>query len=223
VKAEGLVNKITSELNADVYIWSFCQIRNDETQFCSKCSNASIHVERLLSHTVCTRGYHDILFNPTNSKNMILADDGGEVSLFNVGKTWFSTVQYGPLLNSTNPIPTINSLSHLCRQADNLWYKHHGIGRVISRHLEITHRRESASLPLIQMHLVMIMGELPRNIDLLDMKSGDRPMWWCTNPISGRDASDMPHRYNLEMLRIKSGSQTRAGTFIHGSPKIFQR
>ncbi len=170
--------------------------------------------------------YHDLWFNPKNSKNMILADDGGGSITFNGGKTW-STQSNMPTaqfyrINTDNQFPyriyggqqdntsvVINSLAL-------------GRGGISQEHWNYSAGGESAFLAFDPDDPRYVMGgSYLGTIELLDMKSGGSTNVMIA-PIQylGRDASDMKFRFNWNAPII--WSQHEPGTFYHGSQYVLR-
>jgi photosystem II stability/assembly factor-like uncharacterized protein len=170
--------------------------------------------------------YHDLWFNPNNSKNMILADDGGGSISFNGGKTW-STQSNMPTaqfyrINTDNQFP----YRIYGGQQDNtsVVINSMALGRSgISReHWNYSAGGESAFLAFDPDNPRYVMGgSYLGTIELLDMKSGGSTNMMIA-PIQylGRDASDMKYRYNWNAPII--WSQHEPGTFYHGSQFVLR-
>ncbi len=168
--------------------------------------------------------YHDIWFNPKNSKNMILADDGGGSITFNGGKTW-STQSNMPTaqfyrINTDNQFP----YRIYGGQQDNtsvvISSMALGRGGISQEHWNYSAGGESAFLAFNPDDPRFVMGgSYLGTIELLDMESGGSTNVMIA-PIQylGRDASDMRYRYNWNAPII--WSQHEPGTFYHGSQYV---
>jgi photosystem II stability/assembly factor-like uncharacterized protein len=170
--------------------------------------------------------YHDLWFNPNNSKNMILADDGGGSISFNGGKTW-STQSNMPTaqfyrINTDNQFP----YRIYGGQQDNtsVVINSMALGRsgISQEHWNYSAGGESAFLAFDPDNPRYVMGgSYLGTIELLDMKSGGSSNVMIA-PIQylGRDASDMKYRYNWNAPII--WSQHEPGTFYHGSQFVLR-
>nr|WP_293297683.1 glycosyl hydrolase [Allomuricauda sp.] len=169
---------------------------------------------------------HDLWFNPDNSKNMVMANDGGAAITFNYGKDW-STLDNMPTaqfyrINTDNLFPyniyggqqdntsvKIASLS-LGRWSINQEDWHYSAGG------------ESAFLAFDPDDPRYVMGgSYLGTIELLDMetKMSSKVM---AAPIQylGRDARDMKYLYNWNAPII--WSKHEPGTFYHGAQLVLR-
>ncbi|MDN3205580.1 WD40/YVTN/BNR-like repeat-containing protein [Algoriphagus sediminis] len=168
--------------------------------------------------------YHDVWFNPKNSKNIILADDGGGSISFDGGETWtpqnnMPTAQFYRI-NTDNQFP----YRIYGGQQDNssVVISSIGIGRggISQEHWNHAAGGESAFLAFDPDDPRYVMGgSYLGTVELLDMKSGGSTKVMI-DPIQylGRDASDMRYRYNWNAPII--WSQHEPGTFYHASQYV---
>ncbi len=168
--------------------------------------------------------YHDIWYNPKNSQNIVLADDGGGSISFDGGETWtpqnnMPTAQFYRI-NTDNQFP----YRIYGGQQDNssVVISSIGIGRGGISHEHWNHSAggESAFLAFDPDDPRYVMGgSYLGTVELLDMKSGGSTKVMI-DPIQylGRDASDMRYRYNWNAPII--WSQHEPGTFYHGSQYV---
>lgn len=168
--------------------------------------------------------YHDIWFNPTNSKNMILADDGGGSITFDGGNSW--TPQNNMPTSQFYRINTDNQFPYRIYggQQDNSSVVISSIalgrGGISKEHWNNSAGGESAFLAFDPDDPRYVMGgSYLGTVELLDMKSGGSTKVMI-DPIQylGRDASDMRYRYNWNAPII--WSQHEPGTFYHGSQYV---
>lgn len=163
--------------------------------------------------------YHDLWINPNNSKNMVIANDGGAAVSFNHGKTW-STQDIMP----TAQIYRINTdrlfpYNIYGGQQDNTSVKiaSLSLGRYAISDEDWTYAAggESAFLAFDPDNPRYVMGgNYLGTIEILDMetKSGTKIM---AAPIQylGRAARDMKYLYNWSAPIIRSQHET--DTFYH--------
>ena len=163
--------------------------------------------------------YHDLWINPDNSKNMVIADDGGAAITYNNGKTW-STQDIMP----TAQIYRINTdrlfpYNIYGGQQDNSSVK---IASLSLGRREISERDwtyaaggESAFLAFDPDNPRYVMGgNYLGTIELLDMDTKSETKIMAA-PIQylGRAARDMKYLYNWSAPIIKS--QHEPDTFYH--------
>lgn len=170
--------------------------------------------------------YHDIWFNPKNSKNMILADDGGGSITFNGGESWSSqdnmpTAQFYRI-NTDNQFP----YRIYGGQQDNssVVISSIALGRrgISKEHWNNSAGGESAFLAFDPDDPRYVMGgSYLGTIELLDQESGGSTNVMAA-PIQylGRDASDMKYRYNWNAPII--WSMHEPGTFYHASQLVLR-
>ncbi|MFC4221557.1 VPS10 domain-containing protein [Flagellimonas marina] len=169
---------------------------------------------------------HDLWINPDNSKNMVMADDGGATITFNYGENW--TLQENMPTAQFYRISTDNLFPYNIYggQQDNTSVKiaSLSVGRW-NIHFEDWHYSaggESAFLGFDPDNPRYVMGgSYLGTIELLDMESK-----MSTNvmaaPIQylGRDARDMKYLYNWNAPII--WSQHEPGTFYHGAQLVLR-
>lgn len=170
--------------------------------------------------------YHDLWINPNNSKNMVIADDGGAAISFNYAKTWsrqdnMPTAQMYRI-NTDNQFPyriyggqqdntslVINSMAL-------------GRGGITQEHWNYSAGGESAFLAFDPNDPRYVLGGVYLGtIEVLDTKAqaGTNIM---AAPILylGRDASDMKYRFNWNAPII--WSQHEPNTFYHASQHVLR-
>lgn len=169
---------------------------------------------------------HDLWINPKDSKNMIMADDGGATITFNYGENWtlqdnMPTAQFYRI-NTDNLFP----YNIYGGQQDNTSVKiaSLSVGRwsINQEDWHYSAGGESAFLGFDPDNPRYVMGgSYLGTIELLDMESK-----LSTNvmaaPIQylGRDARDMKYLYNWNAPII--WSQHEPGTFYHGAQLVLR-
>ncbi|MCL6274414.1 glycosyl hydrolase [Muricauda sp. 2012CJ35-5] len=170
--------------------------------------------------------YHDLWINPSNSKNMVIANDGGAAISFNYGASW-STQDIMPTaqfyrINVDNQFP----YNIYAGQQDNTSVKiaSLSVGRwSISREdWHYSAGGESAFLAFDPDNPRYVMGgSYLGTIELLDMESkmGTKIM---AAPIQylGRKARDMKYLYNWNAPII--WSKHEPGIFYHGAQLVLR-
>lgn len=170
--------------------------------------------------------YHDLWINPDNSKNMVLADDGGAAITFDWCKTW-STLDNMPTaqfyrINADQVFP----YNIYGGQQDNTSVKiaSLSVGRSAITDEDWTYSAggESAFLAFDPQNPRYVMGgSYLGTIDVLDSqsKSGTNVM---AAPIQylGRAARDMKYLYNWNAPIIWSIHEP--GTFYHGAQLVLR-
>ncbi|MET7028900.1 VPS10 domain-containing protein [Sediminicola luteus] len=163
--------------------------------------------------------YHDLWINPDNSKNMVIADDGGAGISFNFGKTWSTqsnmpTAQFYRI--STDNLFPYNIYGG---QQDNTAIKiasmSTGRSGITQEDWTYTAGGESAFLAFDPNNPRYVMGgSYLGTIELLDMDSKASTQIMAA-PIQylGRAARDMKYLYNWNAPIIKS--QHEADTYYH--------
>lgn len=170
--------------------------------------------------------YHDLWINPKNSKNMVMANDGGAAISFNGAKTW-STQANMPTaqmyrINTDNQIPyriyggqqdntslVINSMAL-------------GRGGISQEHWNNSAGGESAFLDFNPDDPRYVLGgSYLGTIEVLDHKSlGSTNIMIALIQYLGRDAKDMKYRFNWNAPII--WSQHEPDTYYHGSQYVLR-
>lgn len=170
--------------------------------------------------------YHDLWINPKNSKNMVMADDGGAAISFNGANTW-STQANMPTaqmyrINTDNQIPyriyggqqdntslVINSMAL-------------GRGGISQEHWNYSAGGESAFLAFNPDDPRYVLGgSYLGTIEVLDHKSlGSTNIMIAPIQYLGRNASDMKYRFNWNAPII--WSQHEPDTYYHGSQYVLR-
>jgi photosystem II stability/assembly factor-like uncharacterized protein len=163
--------------------------------------------------------YHDLWINPNNSKNMVIANDGGAAISFNYGKSW-STQSIMP----TAQIYRINTDSLFPYniyggQQDNSSVKiaslSLGSGGITEKDWSPSAGGESAFLAFDPNDPSLVMGgSYLGTIELLDTRSNAGTQIMAA-PIQylGREARQMKYLYNWNAPIIRS--QHEPNTFFH--------
>jgi len=165
--------------------------------------------------------YHDLWINPKDSRNMVIADDGGAAITFNAGKTWSSqdnmpTAQIYRI-NTDNQFPYRIYGGQQDNSSLSIAHREFGAGHIGVRSWEASAGGESAFLAFNPDDPRFVLGgSYQGTIDVLDTKAKATTNI-MTAPIQylGRDAKDCKYRYNWNAPII--WSQHEPNTFYHGS------
>jgi hypothetical protein len=165
--------------------------------------------------------YHDLWINPNNSKNMIIANDGGAAVSYNYAKSWspqnrMATAQFYRV-NTDNLFPY-----HLYGgQQDNTSVKISslalGSGGIARQDWSASAGGESAFLAFDPDNPRYVLGgSYLGTIEILDTKAKASTQIMAA-PIQylGRDSKDMKYRYNWNAPII--WSQHEPDTYYHGA------
>jgi photosystem II stability/assembly factor-like uncharacterized protein len=170
--------------------------------------------------------YHDLWINPKNSKNMVIADDGGAAISFNYAKTWsrqdnMPTAQMYRI-NTDNQFPyriyggqqdntslVINSMAL-------------GRGGITQEHWNYSAGGESAFLAFDPNDPRYVLGGVYLGtIEVLDTKAqASTNIMAAAILYLGRDASDMKYRFNWNAPII--WSQHEPNTFYHAAQHVLR-
>ena len=170
--------------------------------------------------------YHDLWINPSNSKNMIIADDGGAVVTFNGGKTWSAqnnmpTAQLYRI-NVDNEVP----YNIYAGQQDNTSLKiaSHalGSGAITNVHWQTSAGGESAFIAFDPDNPRYVMGgSYLGTIELLDTKTkGSTNIMPAPIQYLAMLPSKMKYRYNWNAPIIYS--QHEKNTFYHAAQVLIK-
>ena len=170
--------------------------------------------------------YHDMWINPKNSKNLVIADDGGAAISFDFAQNWsrqdnMPTAQMYRI-NTDNQFPyriyggqqdntslVINSLAL-------------GRGGITQEHWNYSAGGESAFLAFDPDNPRYVLGgSYLGTIEVLDSKSqASTNIMIAPIQYLGRDASDMRYRFNWNAPII--WSQHEPGTFYHAAQYVLR-
>lgn len=170
--------------------------------------------------------YHDMWINPRNSKNLVIADDGGAAISFDFAQNWsrqdnMPTAQMYRI-NTDNQFPyriyggqqdntslVINSLAL-------------GRGGITQEHWNYSAGGESAFLAFDPDNPRYVLGgSYLGTIEVLDSKSqASTNIMIAPIQYLGRDASDMRYRFNWNAPII--WSQHEPGTFYHAAQYVLR-
>ncbi|WP_273273117.1 WD40/YVTN/BNR-like repeat-containing protein [Maribacter polysiphoniae] len=163
--------------------------------------------------------YHDLWINPSNSKNMVIANDGGAAISFNFGKTW-STQDIMPTAQFYRiSVDNLFPYNIYAGQQDNTSVKiaSLSLGRSGITEQDWTYAAggESAFLAFDPNNPRYVLGgSYLGTIEALDMESKASTQIMAA-PIQylGREARDMKYLYNWNAPIIRS--QHEPNTFYH--------
>jgi len=170
--------------------------------------------------------FHDLWINPKNSKNMVIANDGGAAVTFNFGKTWSSQVNMPTgqfyRINTDNQFP----YNIYAGQQDysSAMIANMAIGRrgITMADFSPSAGGESAFLAFDPDNPRYVMGgSYLGTIDVLDMESKASTQVMAA-PIQylGREARNMKYLYNWNAPTLKS--QHEPNTFYHGAQLLLR-
>lgn len=170
--------------------------------------------------------YHDLWINPQNSKNMVIANDGGAAVSVNKGKTW-STQSNMPTaqfyrINVDNQFPYRIYGGQQDNTSVSIASRELASGGITTSSWTWSAGGESAFLAFDPDDPRYVLGgSYQGTIEVLDMKAkaGTNIM---AAPIQylGRDAKDIKYRYNWNAPII--WSQHEPGTYYHGSQYLLR-
>ncbi|TLP77347.1 WD40/YVTN/BNR-like repeat-containing protein [Maribacter sp. ACAM166] len=169
---------------------------------------------------------HDLWINPNNSKNMVLADDGGASVSFDYGKTW----------STQNNMPTAQfyriSVDNLFPyniyggQQDNTSVKiaslSTGSGSITTRDWTDSAGGESAFLAFDPDNPRYVMGgQYLGTVEIMDMESkASTQIMQAPIQYLGREARNMKYLFNWNAPIIASTHEL--GTYYHGAQFVFR-
>jgi len=169
---------------------------------------------------------HDLWINPNNSKNMVLADDGGAAVSFDYGKTWSTQSNMPTAQFYRISVDNLFPYNIYAGQQDNTAVRiasaSMGRGSITEQDWTYTAGGESAFLAFDPDNPRYVMGgSYLGTIEVLDMESKA-----STNimpaPIQylGREARNMKYLYNWNAPII--GSKHEPGTYYHGAQLVLR-
>lgn len=170
--------------------------------------------------------YHDLWINPQNSKNMVIANDGGAAVSVNKGKTWSTqanmpTAQFYRI-NVDNQFPYRIYGGQQDNTSVSIASRELASGGITTASWTWSAGGESAFLAFDPNDPRYVLGgSYQGTIEVLDMKAkaGTNIM---AAPIQylGRDAKDIKYRYNWNAPII--WSKHEPGTYYHGSQYLLR-
>lgn len=169
---------------------------------------------------------HDLWINPENSKNILLADDGGATITFDYGKTW-STQDNMPTAQFYRiSVDNLFPYNVYGGQQDNTSVKiaslSMGRGSIGREDWTYAAGGESAFLAFDPDNPRYVLGgSYLGTIEVLDMETKSSTNIMAA-PIQylGRDARDMKYLYNWNAPII--GSKHEPGTYYHGAQMVLR-
>ena len=170
--------------------------------------------------------YHDLWINPRNSKNMIIANDGGAAISVNYGATW-STQSNMPTaqfyrINTDNQFPYRIYAGQQDNTSVSIAHRELGGGGISPASWTFSAGGESAFLAFNPDDPRYVMGgSYQGTIEVLDTKaSAGTSIMAAPIQYLGRDAKDMKYRYNWNAPII--WSKHEPNTFYHGSQYLLK-
>jgi photosystem II stability/assembly factor-like uncharacterized protein len=170
--------------------------------------------------------YHDLWINPNNSKNMVIADDGGAGITFNRGETWSTqanmpTAQFYRI-NVDNNYPYRIYAGQQDNSSVRIESMALGSWNISERNWTSSAGGESAFLAFDPDDPRYVLGgSYLGTIEVLDTYSGGSTKIMAA-PIQylGRDSKDMKYRFNWNAPII--GSKHEPGTYYHGAQLLLR-
>ena len=228
----GNWTKISSDHSLIQRAWYYIELFIDPTDeeklyVLNASAQRSIDGGKTWSRITGTHGdYHDLWINPTNNKNMIIANDGGAAVSYNYGKSWspqnrMATAQFYRI-NTDNLFP----YNIYGGQQDNSSVKISslalGNGGINEQNWSASAGGESAFLAFNPDNPRYVLGgSYLGTIEILDTKAKASTQIMAA-PIQylGRDSKDMKYRYNWNAPII--WSQHEKNTFYHGAQLLLK-
>lgn len=170
--------------------------------------------------------HHDLWINPKNSKNIILADDGGAVITFNSGKSWSAqsnmpTAQFYRI-NTDNQFPYRIYGGQQDNTSVSIAHRELGSSGISPASWTASAGGESAFLAFNPDDPRYVLGgSYQGTIEVLDTKSQASTNIMAA-PIQylGRDAKDCKYRFNWNAPII--WSKHEPNTYYHGSQVLLK-
>lgn len=170
--------------------------------------------------------YHDLWINPNNSKNMVIADDGGAGVSFNRGESWSTqanmpTAQFYRI-NVDNNYPYRIYAGQQDNSSVRIESMALGAWNISEKNWSRSAGGESAFLAFDPDDPRYVLGgSYLGTIEVLDTYSGGSTSIMAA-PIQylGRDSKDMKYRYNWNAPII--GSKHEPGTYYHGAQLLLR-
>lgn len=170
--------------------------------------------------------FHDLWINPRNSKNMIIANDGGAAVTFNAGKSWSSqnnmpTAQFYRI-NVDNQFPYRIYAGQQDNSSVSIAHRELGGSQITTASWTYSAGGESAFLAFDPDDPRYVLGgSYQGTIEVLDnkAKAGTNIM---AAPIQylGRDAKDIKYRFNWNAPII--WSKHEPNTYYHGAQLLLK-
>lgn len=170
--------------------------------------------------------YHNLWINPSNSNNMIVADDGGAAITFNKGKSWSSQYTYPTAQFYRINVDNLFPYNIYAGQQDNtsvkIAHRELGGGGISTNSWTYSAGGESAFLAFDPDDPRFVLGgSYQGTIEVLDTKAhaGTNVM---AAPIQylGMDAKDMKYRFNWNAPIL--WSKHEPNTYYHGSQLLLK-
>lgn len=170
--------------------------------------------------------YHNLWINPDNSKNMVIANDGGAAVSFDFGKTW-STQDNMPTAQFYRiSVDNLFPYNIYGGQQDNTSVRiaslSMGRGSISEQDWTYTAGGESAFLAFDPDNPRYVLGgSYLGTIEVLDMETkGSTNIMAAPIQYLGREARNMKYLYNWNAPII--GSKHEQGTYYHGAQLVLR-
>tara|TARA_R110002020_G_scaffold122487_6_gene277929 strand:- start:53676 stop:56804 length:3129 start_codon:yes stop_codon:yes gene_type:complete len=163
--------------------------------------------------------YHDLWINPSNSKNMVIADDGGAAITFDYGKTWSQQNNMPTAQMYRIAVDSLFPYNIYGGQQDNTSLKianmSLGRGEITEQDWTYSAGGESAFLAFDPNDPRYVLGgSYLGTIEVLDMQSkASTKIMAAPHQYLGREARDMEYLFNWNAPII--GSKHEPGTYYH--------
>ncbi len=170
--------------------------------------------------------YHDLWINPNNSRNMIMADDGGAYVTFNGGKSWSSqsnmpTAQFYRI-NVDNQFPYRIYAGQQDNSTVAIQSRALGSWGISTDHWEASAGGESAFLAFNPDDPRYVLGgSYQGTIEVLDTRANaGTNIMAAPNQYLGEDAKDIKYRFNWNAPII--WSKHEPNTYYHGAQVLLR-
>ncbi|SFR59647.1 VPS10 domain-containing protein [Maribacter stanieri] len=169
---------------------------------------------------------HDLWINPSNSKNMVLADDGGASVSFDYGKTWSTQSNMPTAQFYRISVDNLFPYNIYGGQQDNRSVRiaslSTGSGSITTRDWTDSAGGESAFLAFDPDNPRYVMGgQYLGTVEVMDMESkAATQIMQAPIQYLGREARDMKYLFNWNAPIIASTHEL--GTFYHGAQYVFR-
>ena len=225
-------SKVSSDHSLIQRAWYYIELFVDPTDeekiyVLNASAQRSIDGGKTWSRLMGTHGdHHDLWINPNNTKNMVIANDGGAAVSYNYGKSWSAqnrmpTAQFYRV-NTDNLFP----YNLYGGQQDNSSVKISsmalGSSGIDEHNWSSSAGGESAFLAFEPDNPRYVLGgSYLGTIEILDTKANASTQIMAS-PIQylGRDAKDMKYRYNWNAPII--WSQHEKNTYYHGAQLLLE-
>ncbi len=208
------------------YIEVFADPNDENTVYALNSSTLkSIDGGKTWSRIGGTHGdHHHLWINPTNSKHLVMANDGGAAISFNGGDTW-STQQNMPTaqfyrINVDNHFPYRIYAGQQDNSSVRIDHRNVAGGSITVDNWSPSAGGESAFLAFDPDNpRIVLGGSYQGTIEALDTETGEsRKIMAAPNQYLAMDAKDMAYRFNWNAPTLRD--RHADNVFYHGSNKV---